>query len=140
MQFLWAWHTTVLNNDIGEMYSMFKATCQCTIDPATGVFECGAPPGCTFNATSGAMECDATNNCQPGSPTCDIPDCTSNAAFWDWPSEDLRTDQTGSLREGVIWRYSGGLNSTQVDPGNFEGYRAFEALSDSRGISLKLDP
>ncbi len=139
MQFLWAWHTTVLNNDIGEMYSIFKATCQCTIDPATGVFECAAPPGCTFNATSGAMECDATNNCQPGSPTCDIPDCTSNAAFWDWPSEDLRTDQTGSLREGVIWRYSGGLNSTQVNPGNFPEYTQFFNLSRTRGVNLEMD-
>lgn len=86
MQFLWSWHTTALDNDVGNMYSIFKATCQCSIDPATGIFDCAAPAGCTYNATSGAMECDAVQNCQPGSTTCDIPDCESKAAFWDWPS------------------------------------------------------
>ena len=52
---------------------------------------------------------------------------------------DLRTDQTGSLREGVIWRYSGGLNSTQVNPGNFPEYVEFQDLSVSRGVDLTMD-
>src|SRR5690606_28474363 len=29
MQFLWAWHTVALDNDLGKMYTIFKATCQC---------------------------------------------------------------------------------------------------------------
>jgi hypothetical protein len=40
----------------------------------------------------------------------------------------------------VIWRYSVGYNSTQVNPSEYEGYTEFERLSVERGVSLDLTP
>lgn len=139
MQFLWAWHTVALNNDVGNMYTIFKAACQCWLDPGTGNFGCTPPPGCTYNAGTGTMECGPDANCQPGSSTCEVPACINKAAYWDWPEADKQEGKTTSLREGVIWRYSGGLNSTQTEPNEYAGYTQFEALSVLHGVSRSME-
>jgi hypothetical protein len=108
LQFLWAWHTSMLHNDIGEMFDTLRAACNCTRN-SLGQVKCAFPGGA----------------------------CAGFPLFWDWSANGA---SVSSLREGVISKASGGKSSTEVDPANYEAYRAFVLLSDGRGVSRNTAP
>lgn len=106
-----------------------------------------AAPTLPYNPATQEFECDPTQTCQPGAPNCDAPiDCNGNMRLsWDWPNADsplfssVPSDQHRSLREGVIWYYSGGKSSTEVNPNNYQGYTDFNNLSRTRGVNREMD-